>query len=88
MLILISDFVVIVEFWIGGILGVVVFDINIFGMEINCYFIFYKFYYLVLVVVILIVWFYCNFLCILIGCSFIVICDSEILVCVMGINLI
>ena len=82
-----SDFVVIAEPWTGGIAGAVVPDINSFGMEINRYSTPYKFYYLVLLVTILLVWFYRNLLRSPTGRSFTAIRDSEISAQAMGINL-
>lgn len=87
MSILTSDFVVIAEPWTGGISGVAVPDINLFGIEINRYATPYKFYYLVLFVAILIVWFYRNLLRTPTGRSFMAVRDSEISAQAMGINL-
>ena len=88
MSILTSDFVVLLEHWTGGIAGVAVPEINIFGMEINRYSTPYKFYYLVLLIVLLVVWFYRNLLRTPTGRSFSAVRDSEISAQAMGINLI
>ena len=85
--ILTSDVVVIAEPWTGGISGAAVPDITLFGIEINRYSTPYKFYYLVLIVAILIVWVYRNLLRTATGRSFTAVRDSEISARAMGINL-
>ena len=85
--ILTSDVVVIAEPWTGGISGAAVPDITLFGIEINRYSTPYKFYYLVLIVAILIVWVYRNLLRTSTGRSFTAVRDSEISARAMGINL-
>ena len=88
MSILTSDFIVIAENWTGGIAGLAVPEIKIFGMEINRYSTPFKFYYLVLLIAILVVWFYRNLLRTPTGRSFTAVRDSEISARAMGINLI
>ena len=87
MSILTGDFIVLLEPWTGGISGLAVPDISIFGLEINKYANPYLFYYLVLVVALLIIMAYRNILRAPMGRSFTAVRDSEISAQAMGINL-
>ncbi len=85
--ILTSDFIVLAEPWTGGISGIAVPDISIFGVTINKYANPYMFYYLVLIITLILILFYRNLLRSPLGRSFTAIRDSEISARAMGINL-
>ena len=85
--ILTGDFIVLAEQWTGGISGITVPDISIFGFTINKYANPYLFYYLVLTIVLIVIWFYRNLLRSPLGRSFTAMRDSEVSARAMGINL-
>ena len=87
MSILTGDFIIMGEHWTGGVSGISVPDISIFGYTINKYANPYAFYYLVLAVVLIVLAVYRNLLRAPIGRSFAAVRDSEISAQAMGINL-
>ncbi len=86
MSILTGDFIVLGEEWTGGVAGIVVPDISIFGYNINKYANPFAFYYVVLVVVLVVLAAYRNILRAPSGRAFAAIRDSEISARAMGIN--
>ncbi len=86
MSILTGDFIVLGEKWTGGVAGIVVPDISIFGYDINKYANPFAFYYVVLVVVLVVLAAYRNVLRAPSGRAFAAIRDSEISARAMGIN--
>ena len=87
MSLLIPDFIIIAEPWTGGVGGLVVPSINIFGVERDRFGTPYLFYYVCLVVVLLVLIFYRNLMRSPLGRSFTAVRDSEISAQAMGINL-
>ena len=81
-----GDFIVLGEAWTGGVSGIVVPDISLFGYSINKYANPFAFYYVVLVVVLIVVAAYRNILRAPSGRAFAAIRDSEISARAMGIN--
>lgn len=81
-----GDIIVLLEDYTGGVSGIAVPDIEIFGYTINKYANPYAFYYVVLVVVLLCIAAYRNVLRSPTGRSFAAIRDSEISAQAMGIN--
>ncbi len=81
-----GDIIVLLEAYTGGVSGIAVPDISIFGYEINKYANPYAFYYVVLAVVFIIALLYRNLLRAPTGRSFSAIRDSEISAQAMGIN--
>ena len=86
MSILTGDFIVLGEEWTGGVAGIVVPDISIFGYNVNKYANPFAFYYVVLVVVLIVLAAYRNILRAPSGRAFAAIRDSEISARAMGIN--
>lgn len=82
-----GDIIDLTEHWTGGVAGIVVPDISIFGYEINKYANPYAFYFVALSVVLICTAFYRNLLRAPVGRSFAAIRDSEISAQAMGINL-
>ena len=87
MAIITADVIDLLEPWTGGVSGIVVPDISIFGYGINKYGNPYAFYYVALIVVLICTAFYRNLLRTPTGRSFAAIRDSEISAQAMGINL-
>ena len=87
MSIITGDIIDLTEKWTGGVSGIAVPDILIFGYTINKYANPYAFYYLSLAVVLICVAFYRNVLRTQTGRSFAAIRDSEISAQAVGINL-
>ncbi len=87
MAIITGDVIDLTERWTGGVAGIAVPDISIFGYQINKYANPYAFYYVVLAVVIIVVAFYRNLLRTPLGRSFAAVRDSEVSAQAMGINL-
>ena len=87
MSIITGDVIDLTERWTGGVSGIAVPDIEIFGYVINKYANPYAFYYLCLIVVILCVAAYRNLLRAPTGRSFAAIRDSEVSAQAMGVNL-
>ena len=85
--ILTGDIIDLLEPWTGGVSGIAVPDISIFGYGINKYANPYAFYYVVLAVVVLVVMAYRNLLRSPAGRSFAAIRDSEVSAQAMGVNL-
>ncbi len=86
MSILTGDFIVLGEEWTGGVAGIVVPDISIFGYNVNKYANPFAFYYVVLVIVLVVLAAYRNILRAPSGRAFAAIRDSEISARAMGIN--
>lgn len=84
--VLTGDFIVLGEAWTGGVSGIAVPDISVFGYEVNKYANPYAFYYVVLVVTLVVLVCYRNLLRSPTGRSFAAIRDSEISAQAMGIN--
>lgn len=82
-----GDIIDLTERWTGGVSGIVVPDISIFGYSINKYANPYSFYFVTLAVVLICVALYRNLLRSPVGRSFAAIRDSEISARAMGINL-
>lgn len=82
-----GDIIVLLEDYTGGVSGIAVPDISIFGYGVNKYANPYAFYYTVLVVVLIVIAAYRNVLRSPAGRSFAAIRDSEISAQAMGINL-
>ena len=82
-----GDIVVLLEPITGGVAGIAVPDIDLFGYQINKYVNPAAFYYLVLAVVVLVVLAYRNILRAPMGRSFAAVRDSEISARAMGVNL-
>ncbi len=87
MSILTGDFIILGEAWTGGVSGIAVPDISIFGYGVNKYANPYAYYYVVLAVVLIVLAFYRNLLRSPTGRSFAAVRDSEISAQAMGINL-
>jgi len=87
MSIITGDVIDLTEKWTGGVSGIAVPDISIFGYEINKYANPYAFYYVALVVVLICVACYRNLLRTTTGRSFAAIRDSEVSAQAMGVNL-
>ena len=87
MSILTGDFIVMGEKWTGGVSGIAVPDISIFGYGINKYSNPYAFYYVALAVVLIVLICYRNLLRGPTGRSFAAVRDSEISAQAMGVNL-
>ncbi|MEE9314601.1 MAG: branched-chain amino acid ABC transporter permease [Rhizobiaceae bacterium] len=87
MSILTSDFIVMGEKWTGGVNGISVPDISIFGYVVNKYANPYAFYYVALAVVLIVLACYRNLLRGPTGRSFAAVRDSEISAQAMGVNL-
>ena len=85
--ILIADIIVLAEPVTGGVGGLIVPSINLFGLEIDRFGTPYLFYYVCLVITILVVAAYRNLLRSPLGRSFTAVRDSEISAQAMGINL-
>lgn len=85
--ILIADIIILAEPWTGGVSGLVVPDISIFGYGVNRFGTPYSFYYVCLAVAMLVLILYRNLLRAPLGRSFTAIRDSEISAQAMGINL-
>ncbi|MEM9733435.1 MAG: branched-chain amino acid ABC transporter permease [Pseudomonadota bacterium] len=85
--ILTGDFIVLGEAFTGGVAGIAVPDISMFGMTVNKYANPYMFYYVVLAVVLIVLFAYRNLLRSPTGRSFAAIRDSEISAQAMGVNL-
>ncbi len=85
--VLTGDIIDLLEPWTGGVSGIAVPDISIFGYVINKYSNPYAFYYIVLAVVIIVIMAYRNLLRSPTGRSFAAIRDSEVSAQAMGINL-
>ncbi|MEN0041126.1 MAG: branched-chain amino acid ABC transporter permease [Pseudomonadota bacterium] len=84
--VLMVDFIVLGEAFTGGVAGIAVPDISIFGFTVNRYANPYAFYYVVLAVCLLVVAFYRNILRSPTGRSFAAIRDSEISARAMGVD--
>lgn len=87
MSIITGDIIDLTERWTGGVAGIAVPDISIFGYTVNKYANPYAFYYVALAVVLICVAFYRNLLRSPSGRSFAAIRDSEVSAQAMGINL-
>ena len=87
MSIITGDVIDLTEHWTGGVSGIAVPDISIFGYTINKYANPYAFYYVALTVIIICTMFYRNLLRSPSGRSFAAIRDSEVSAQAMGINL-
>ena len=87
MSILIGDFIVMGERWTGGVSGISVPDISLFGYDVNKYSNPYAFYYVILAVVLIVVMCYRNLLRGPTGRALAAVRDSEISAQAMGINL-
>lgn len=87
MSIITGDIIDLTERWTGGVAGIAVPDISIFGYTVNKYANPYAFYYVALAVVLICVAFYRNLLRSPTGRSFAAIRDSEVSAQAMGINL-
>ncbi|MFD0915805.1 branched-chain amino acid ABC transporter permease [Pseudahrensia aquimaris] len=85
--ILIADIIILAEPWTGGVSGIVVPDISIFGFTVNRFATPYAFYYVCLAVVVIVMLVYRNLLRAPLGRSFTAVRDSEISAQAMGINL-
>jgi len=85
--ILIADFVVMAEPWTGGVAGIVVPPISLFGLEIDRFGTPFLFYYVCLAVTVIVVMLYRNLLRSPLGRSFLAIRDSEVSAQAMGIHL-
>lgn len=86
MSILIADFVVMAEPWTGGVSGLIVPPIDIFGFKIDRFGTPYAFYYTCLAVVLVVLFFYANLMRAPLGRAFTALRDSEISAQAMGIN--
>ena len=87
MSLLIADFVVLLEPWTGGVGGLIVPPINIFGTEIDRFGTPYMFYYVCLAVTLVVLMLYRNLLRAPLGRAFTAMRDSEVSAQAMGINL-
>ena len=87
MSILIADFIILAEPVTGGVSGLIVPSINIFGFEIDRFGTPYMFYYVCLAVTLIVLAAYRNLMRTPLGRSFTAIRDSEISAQAMGINL-
>lgn len=84
--ILVEDLIVIAEPLTGGVAGILVPDISIFGFNINRYGNPFAFYWVVLVVALIVTLFYRNILRSPLGRAFAAVRDSEISAQAMGVN--
>lgn len=84
---LIADIVVLAEPWTGGVGGIVVPSIGVFGVEIDRFGTPFLFYYVCLAVTVIVVMIYRNLLRAPLGRSFLAIRDSEVSAQAMGIHL-
>ena len=87
MSILTGDFIILGEAWTGGVAGIAVPDISLFGFAVNKYANPFAFYYVVLAVVLIVLLCYRNLLRGPAGRSFAAVRDSEISAQAMGVNL-
>lgn len=86
MSILIADIVVLAEPWTGGVGGMIVPTIEIFGLQIDRFGTPYMFYYTCLAVVLIVLFCYANLMLSPLGRAFTALRDSEISAQAMGIN--
>ena len=87
MSILIADIVILAEPWTGGVGGLIVPSIDLFGWQIDRFGTPYKFYYVCLAVVLIVLFLYRNLLRSPLGRAFTAIRDSEVSAQAMGIHL-